>query len=742
MPDTDRAISEPSEDEYGFVELAQKLSPSIISATESDGMVIGVEGKWGSGKTSLLNLLRSELINQSNTQNIHVISIAPWLQGDANDLATLLLSQISAALAFEQDSNDNHAFNKTKIKENVALFKSYSIRVGRGISPVLKIAGHFLPGAGVAGNVADVATNYLAEWETIETTTDIKRKIIERLNEAKSRFVVLMDDLDRLEPAQTVEVIRLVRSIADFPKVAYCLCYDRNVLTHALEQGLGVENGESYLQKIVQLSFSIPLPEPFDLRQRLKEKLLGFYQFVHGTEAIGELASDLLNVIDREGGRMEVPRDVTLVFNAIKFAYPPIKADSYFPDVCWIQLTKIMRPKLYQWIENYLAIQSVLITSETNLDKEDQRKMGQELKMLLPAEDVGSTDSIFRAGQFVPGLNHYNHSFGNNNNEKTGEEAHVFQSLLGKSFSEITARKRIGSPYHSRIYFAFAIPKTVMSDETFDELRNAAVNDVSKLTNMLSELAGDWRPVGGTWFSHVMDRLDGGLFSVMGLPELKGWAIAISDVMDDVIEKDNEHTPFSPDTAGMTKYRMQRLLRKIREKDADVAHNLITSIFKKSPSINWLVSDLFRKELFDHGMAGNRESSNDGALTGDEVAEVKAILKSRLKDKSTRDAIGCYSNLIRFMYGWCDLAGIRSPRAWVRRFTKDDRNFLKFLEGMGSSVISDKKYNIIKKRDVDIFLDWNTAQQRVDDLTMSKDKQMATFAGNIQKIMALSEMVT
>ena len=56
-------------------------------------------------------------------------------------------------------------------------------------------------------------------------------------------FIVLLDDLDRLEPAQAVEVIRLVKSVADFPRFRYLLCYDKAVLSQAISQGLGVAEG-------------------------------------------------------------------------------------------------------------------------------------------------------------------------------------------------------------------------------------------------------------------------------------------------------------------------------------------------------------------------------------------------------------------------------------------------------------------------------------------------------------------
>src|SRR5690606_16517168 len=108
--------------------------------------------------------------------------------------------------------------------------------------------------------------------------------IATRIRELNARFIILIDDLDRLEPHQAVEVVRLVRSVADFPNVAYVLCYDRAILGHALEIGLSVKDGDLFLQKIVQLTFALPMPEPFDLRLSLRKKLIALFKQVSGRD--------------------------------------------------------------------------------------------------------------------------------------------------------------------------------------------------------------------------------------------------------------------------------------------------------------------------------------------------------------------------------------------------------------------------------------------------------------------------
>lgn len=180
--DSDRALENEAEDQFGFVGMAKRLAPSIIEASKGDGMVIGLEGRWGSGKTSLLNFLRSEL-DGAQEQGIYTITIAPWLNGDASSLVSSLLDPISAILKSREDElaaangeEGNAALDA--MTEVGQLLRDYGPKTARGIASVANVAGYFVPGAQIVGGVlhagADAAEQVLP---TGPTPSELKQKI-------------------------------------------------------------------------------------------------------------------------------------------------------------------------------------------------------------------------------------------------------------------------------------------------------------------------------------------------------------------------------------------------------------------------------------------------------------------------------------------------------------------------------------------------------------------------------------
>lgn len=85
------------EDRYGFNELAVRLTGSIIQLDRRISTVIGIEGRWGSGKTSLLNLLLKQM-KADVPDGTHVMQIAPWLAPSGDSAVEALLLPVAAIL--------------------------------------------------------------------------------------------------------------------------------------------------------------------------------------------------------------------------------------------------------------------------------------------------------------------------------------------------------------------------------------------------------------------------------------------------------------------------------------------------------------------------------------------------------------------------------------------------------------------------------------------------------------------
>ena len=707
--DSDRALVDEMKDQFGFAGIAKRLAPSIIEASKGDGMVIGLEGKWGSGKTSLLNFLQAELLKERR-EKVHTITIAPWLNGDSAPLVLSLLEPMSKLLEEIETKNEStHKSNwfslkkkKKEVEKLSQLLKSYGPQTVRKAAVVANFAGNFIPGSqfigAILGKGADVADQLLPIGKT---PTELKQQITQKIQELDVGFVVMLDDLDRLEPEQAVEVVRLVRSVADFPKVAYLMCYDRDVLAQALEEGLKVSNGDLFLQKVVQLTFSMPHPEPFDLRNQFLLAAKSIYLETNNTEIDGSILDDLKNTIDQEGMKLSTPREVKIALNSVRFIYPQVKDDVYFPDFCRLQLIKTTHHGLYKWLELYLSERSVVVTGDATISSAERENMGSELKKLLPSES-----SIRYLGNFIPGVKN-----------SDAPENCVFGVTQESQVGNAIKLKRLGSPLHYRFYFALTGPKTVMSDDDFFGLLDLARKDFHELTERFFEEVMKRRFSGKTWFEHALDRIDVNCISVLEEQQLIGIIKSLSDMMDVALKEDGEHRPFSKSLAQIAINVSNSCLKRLRICNASRQEEVVKHIAKEGKAINWIVGHFFRRHLFQHGIVGDREKPEDQwEISADTLNETLEILNGRLALPDIQESILELPDIDGFLYGWQDISQDDKAKLWVEEYSKSDLGFINILNHLRSWVMSERVYFPLKKDVVERFLDWNEVVSRLDQM--------------------------
>ena len=95
----ERALREGEVDRLGFAEVAARIATAITDRASSDGLVIGLDGEWGSGKSSLLTLIEGEFQRWPEESKPTIISFRPWLVGNRDALLTSLFSELAEKIA-------------------------------------------------------------------------------------------------------------------------------------------------------------------------------------------------------------------------------------------------------------------------------------------------------------------------------------------------------------------------------------------------------------------------------------------------------------------------------------------------------------------------------------------------------------------------------------------------------------------------------------------------------------------
>ncbi len=507
--DGDRPIDNPDADELGFGIIAERLATSVRSSGAKDGLVIGIEGQWGSGKSSILNLLCIRLTGP----NVSVVKFDPWIVSDRDSMVAALIGDIAKAVDSLSPRSKKAA---KKTAELATMMRAYGAATSRRLVSAVNLAGLAgVPFMEAIGKALEEGGKLLEKDKKPTSIIQLKAELVRRLRSLQHRFVVVVDDLDRLEPKEAAEVTRLIRAVGDFPNVIYLLCYDRDVLAHSLKRSLKVRDGRAFLQKIVQVTFAVPIPQEFDLRRLFHKQCIELCKDIAGQPLSLDTSERLVAVVDREGGLLETPRDVTQVMNAIRLFYPPIARDVDFPDLVWLQVVRLKNEGLYRWAERYLGTFAALHNMGARLRDDEKESIKQQLEKLAPSEDAFSPNSIYRLGELIPGIS----------NDK------VFDKVDADELTALESGKRLGSPQYYRRYFSFSDPSGTLGDDVWRSLISKAEGGES-VTSIMSSLISQARPQGGTMYEVALDRISRMNHSELSVPTLTSLTADILDTVD------------------------------------------------------------------------------------------------------------------------------------------------------------------------------------------------------------------
>jgi hypothetical protein len=717
MFNDDRPITAHDQDRFGYDGIASNLSLAISGLPQGAGLTIGVEGKWGTGKTSLTNLL-VEHLRAGDDRKVRVFKFSPWLfpssKSYAVEFLTALASEIDKApdtltvqeVAFGSIAEDLRGRKKSRTIALGDRVRGYAAHFLGLTASALKFGEKANPKLLPLRIFAGAAAKGLHSFKIKESADSQKAGIITELNRLAYKYVVIIDDLDRLEPAEALEVMRLIRSIADFPNVVYVLCYDRDTLAHAVEEGLSIPNGNAYLEKIVQLTFSLPRAEAFDLRDWALVELAEVYRNAVGTHFDGNVRKRLLQVLDFYALQLSSPRQVRRLVNAAAFHFRPVNENVDFADICWLHGAKLFAPKLYNWAARYLPEMAVILSAGFHATDTERKLFSDDLKSAMNEFGDDSPRSLLQLSRYLPGIGP---------SLKEGEPIRVFGDVRKEVLTTLESGRRLGSPAHFRYYFAFSSPRDAMSESELNGLIELLKGDVDRIGAEFLELASRKRPVGGDWLNYFFDRLTRiGLGDLLD-EQLVNLSVAIARVIDIASGKQVYRGAFAPPSAyDLATDLVLEALRELKKRERSLFEACLLAVANER-SIGWLLEDLLHTELRHHGLAG-KGAIEDPYLAVDDLNMLKEIISDRLDTVEAQRELNNATDMVSLLYRWRELDGDdpARPHAWLNGVQVTDDGFIDILLNLRSwRATSEQVDYLLREEAIGDFLDWDAMVIRV-----------------------------
>lgn len=368
---SDRPIESANQDLLGRLTFSKQLAEAIFKYGGKDGLVIGLFGKWGTGKTSILNIVVNEInsLSEDSCDKPIIVKFSPWNYTDKDNLISLFFRVLKNKLDIDKDEEKRKKIGKALTDYSDALDAlSLVPMVGSGLAILLKT----------------IAKAQGAELSK-EVDLDVTRNQLEKvLSETNQKIIVIMDDIDRLTNSQIRDIFQLVKQVGNFPNIIYVLSMDRNVVCRALEEVHNID-GSEYLEKIVQIPFEIPALMKPQIREIFLAKL---------NDTIKDIFDDITwneNYFNEVFNNCIEPyiktlRDVNRVINTFQFRYRLLYKETAFEDMLALTTIEVLAPQLYQWIGNnkdLLCSTSIHSLESLYRDKKDYRiKICNELERL------------------------------------------------------------------------------------------------------------------------------------------------------------------------------------------------------------------------------------------------------------------------------------------------------------------------------------------------------------------------
>lgn len=263
---TDRPVEILEKDEFQIEPYVTGLAEFIEECDTP--MTIAIQGDWGCGKTSMMNMTRDYL---KQKKDIVDVWFNTWQFSQFNmdgQLVVTFLQHMAGELSKKIGDMDI----KKKMTDKFA--------------PILKNITVGMTKQFIGSDIGDVVDSMLTKSkldivdEISELRSNFQELVMKATAEGEKRVVVFIDDLDRLQPVRAVELLEILKLFMDCDKCVFVMAIDTSVVFQGIREKYGKdmsdEKAQSFFDKMIQMPFKMPIA--YYRFGGMMERLLDFLQ--------------------------------------------------------------------------------------------------------------------------------------------------------------------------------------------------------------------------------------------------------------------------------------------------------------------------------------------------------------------------------------------------------------------------------------------------------------------------------
>lgn len=368
-------------------------------------MSIAIQGDWGTGKTSTLNLLKKNLEADKDTNGIKCVFFNTWQYSQFNMEDSLYVSFVHNLV--KQCGGNDEILRTVAAFGKLAFFKAVDWRFGTNASEILDGFEK-------------------AKKDQMESVSKLQEDFAKLVKKTGKRLVIFIDDLDRLNPEVAVELLEIIKLFVNVENSIFVLAIDYEVVVKGVRkkygENLSEEKCRNFFDKIIQLPFKMPV-ERYNLTELVRKAVQEQTHMTdEGVNIVAEFISDVMGTNPRTFKRLVnaffLINSVNEIGEEAESKTKEINDVLMFCSLC----IQMCLPKLYE----------LMVTASTKKQLKEllEVKAAEEIRAYVTKYfiDMEGTDKEFN--EIIKGIRLFHEEVLNPVSEKFKEEV-VLEALFG-----------------------------------------------------------------------------------------------------------------------------------------------------------------------------------------------------------------------------------------------------------------------------------------------------------------------